>query len=108
MSSAAFRKIAAITLLSLPILSSCGRTVAAAAPAPAPDPAIAIRARADSIAAAKAAAAALAEKTREATTLRSARPEDVGMNPAVLDSMDGVINQMLRDGAAPGAAIAIG
>jgi CubicO group peptidase (beta-lactamase class C family) len=72
-----------------------------------PDPAIAAQARADSIALARGIAAReLAE--RLASTLRPARAEDVGMNPAALDSLDGAILQMLRDGAAPGAAIAIG
>jgi CubicO group peptidase (beta-lactamase class C family) len=91
-----------------PLMASCGRTAAPIVVAPTPDPAVTIaRARADSITAA-AAAAQLLERTRIESTLRAARPEDVGMNPATLDSMDSMILQMLRDGAAPGAAVAVG
>ncbi len=40
--------------------------------------------------------------------LPRARPEQVGMNPSVLTRVDSIIEAALADGAAPGAAVAIG
>lgn len=40
--------------------------------------------------------------------LPRARPEQVGMNPSVLAKVDSIVEAALADGAAPGAAVAIG